>query len=63
MRLQDRFREARLARGLSQVAAGRELGVNWSTVLRWEKSETLPARVVSHIELWIAENRHERDNR
>ena len=63
MTLQERFKEARLARGLSQSAAGQELGVHWSTVLRWEKAETLPSMTRALLELWIAENRHERNVR
>lgn len=38
----DRMREGRIARGLSLRAFGRMVGVDASTVLRWERGDFTP---------------------
>lgn len=48
---QNRLRELRLERGLTQAELAREVGVNHSRVSRWERTEghAIPDRIKAHL--------------
>ncbi|NUN53594.1 MAG: helix-turn-helix transcriptional regulator [Planctomycetaceae bacterium] len=59
-----RFHRARKARGLTQAAAARELGVALSTLARWEVGFTEPVGLARrYVEDWIAREGREGGDR